>query len=184
MGKGTHREEFLSLVGRRRSNECWPWLGTKRSKLGYGAFYANGRLHSAHRIAYAIAYGPIALGAVIRHACDNPTCVNPSHLMSGTQKENIHDMLDRERFTPPRGEKNGQVKLTDTKVREIRERYGTDKPKRGPRPSGTVRMQDLANEYGVSLTLIHMIIKRARWAWLDEFPPVDNAPEKDGGFIR
>jgi DNA-binding NarL/FixJ family response regulator len=33
----------------------------------------------------------------VRHACDNPACCNPLHLLAGTQTDNIADMMTRNR---------------------------------------------------------------------------------------
>jgi len=40
---------------------------------------------------------PIPDGHVVRHRCDNPPCINPEHLITGTQGQNIQDMIDRGR---------------------------------------------------------------------------------------
>lgn len=40
-------------------------------------------------------------GSVVRHTCDNGLCVNPDHLIVGTQKENIADCIARGRKTDP-----------------------------------------------------------------------------------
>ena len=53
------------------------------------------------------------------------------------------------------GEKHKGAKLTEAKVREIREKYAD--------PDKKIRMQDLADEYGVSLSAIHLIINGLRW---------------------
>ena len=34
---------------------------------------------------------------VVRHTCDEPACVNPKHLIKGTQKENVRDAIERNR---------------------------------------------------------------------------------------
>ncbi|MCW8825549.1 MAG: HNH endonuclease, partial [Gammaproteobacteria bacterium] len=57
-------------------------------------------------------------GDVVRHICDNPVCVNPSHLVKGTQKDNAEDMMWRRRST--HGERNHHAVLTANKVTAIR----------------------------------------------------------------
>jgi hypothetical protein len=66
---------------------CWLWCGA-RSKNGYGAIWLRGTQTTAHRIAYALAKGPIPDGAEIDHLCSNKGCVRPSHLEAVTHSEN------------------------------------------------------------------------------------------------
>ncbi|MFB6098871.1 MAG: HNH endonuclease [Salinibacter sp.] len=42
-----------------------------------------------HRVAYYIEHAE--LPDVVRHTCDNPSGVNPTHLKEGTQRDNIRD---------------------------------------------------------------------------------------------
>ena len=44
----------------------------------------------------------IPAGKIIMHTCDNPICVNPDHLRVGTQRQNVEDMIakDRANITP------------------------------------------------------------------------------------
>lgn len=42
-------------------------------------------------------------GLAVRHTCDNPRCINPEHLILGTQQENIQDMMERGRHVSIRG---------------------------------------------------------------------------------
>jgi hypothetical protein len=67
--------------------DCWRWCGTlKRS--GYGQFWLNGKMHSAHRVTYRTLVGEIPDGLCCDHLCRNPACVNPAHLEAVTPREN------------------------------------------------------------------------------------------------
>lgn len=78
---------------------CWEWRGF-RNELGYGIFSAErlGLVHArAHRVVYEHLTGDEVGDRVLRHRCDNPPCVNPAHLETGTQADNINDMMERGR---------------------------------------------------------------------------------------
>lgn len=73
---------------------CTEWEGT-RDSAGYGITRTGGR---AHRLAWITANeSEIPIGMVVRHTCDNPPCVNPEHLILGTEADNVRDMIDRGR---------------------------------------------------------------------------------------
>jgi hypothetical protein len=75
------------------SSSCWNWTGGKNDK-GYGRL---GNKY-AHRISWEIHNGKkIPEGMFVCHHCDNPSCVNPSHLFIGTQKDNMRDMINKNR---------------------------------------------------------------------------------------
>lgn len=78
----------------KRKLGCWNWTGST-DKLGYGRMSvgARGMGHiKAHRVSWLIHYGEIPAGLVVAHACDNPNCVNPKHLLIGSQMANLVDM--------------------------------------------------------------------------------------------
>lgn len=78
---------------------CWEWNG-KRNDNGYGIVNAVRRGYDgarAHRVMYELTFGPLDPGVVVRHDCDNPPCVNPSHLRVGSQWSNTDDMARRGR---------------------------------------------------------------------------------------
>lgn len=154
------KERFWSRVT--KTDTCWLWNGATRPgtghQLAYGSFTLTfavppyGRVtgvFSAHRIAYVIANGQIPPELQILHSCDNPGCVNPDHLRTGTFAENMADKILRNRV--PRGPRTLGVrqprieckpkkqierrkptlskfnqKLTDDQVVAIRTRYAED----------------------------------------------------------
>ncbi len=81
-----------------------------------------GKPYGAHVKAYKNNKGPIPSGMYVLHSCDNPRCVNPDHLWLGTQKDNIADMIAKGRSTIGTfvGERNGQAKVTEADVIEIK----------------------------------------------------------------
>lgn len=138
---------FWDLVERGKGDECWIWKG-KRFSNGYGNF----RDCLAHRVSYVLSGGILCKGEVLRHRCDCRACVNPDHLIPGTQKENMQDMVDHGRVNPPKGEKSGNAKLTWESVFEIRRRY----------TSGETQ-KVLAEEFGISAKQISVIVNGQQW---------------------
>jgi len=134
--------------------ECLVWTG-QRDPRGYGFLRLEGRLQRAHRLAYALHHGEIPTGAVIRHKCDNPACIKLAHLELGSQRDNIHDMIQRGRDNRLRGEQNPKARLTATQVAEIRARYHP-----GQRGSGCGA---LAKQFGVAKPTVRAIIRGKTW---------------------
>jgi len=73
-------ERFWSKVEVGAWNACWPWSASCHPD-GYGQFVFAGRPIGAHRLAHAIAHDRWPSGLRIAHRCDDPSCVNPSHLV-------------------------------------------------------------------------------------------------------
>ena len=81
-----------------KSGDCWIWLAST-NEHGYGRFRIggrNGKSHKAHRVAYYLEYGEWPLNGL--HKCDNPPCVRPDHIFSGTLQDNINDMNTKGRY--------------------------------------------------------------------------------------
>lgn len=81
---------------------------------------------------------------MVRHTCDVPKCINPDHLILGTQKDNMQDAVNRGRIAKRHG------KLSDMAGRVIR-RLGETK---------TMTHQEIANIWKVSRPAVTMIINR------------------------
>lgn len=148
---------FLSYVDIRGPNECWEWLGGK-SKKGYGHFKLKGRMVYAPRIACQLRHGdPPTPDLIARHSCDNPGCNNPHHLSWGTDSQNKRDFWQRGDTNKilssiPKGEDNGQSRLTEHDVRVIQELLGNQ--------------YALAVAFGVSQSTISRIKNRKTWRHL------------------
>jgi hypothetical protein len=147
----TTEQKFWKKVDRRGPDECWPWLGCRDKKWGYGRFTIGGKEIGAHRYSWKLVNGFIEDGLFILHSCDNPPCCNPAHLRPGTHIDNMEDMKSRGRSTV--GESNPHAKMTWEKVKEIRARYI-------PR---VVTMKKLAAEYGVTDMAINYVVHNKLW---------------------
>lgn len=143
---------FSNLV--EKTSDCWLWKGACY-RFGYGHFRRkiNDKwiMYKAHRFAYEYYNGNIPKGYIIRHTCDNPKCVNPSHLVIGTYKDNVQDMLKRGRKVHGINPNHKQHKDI---VHEIR-KYKMDNPK--------VTGVELANLFKTSPAQISRIINNKIW---------------------
>ena len=94
----TPSERFWSKVALTADiNRCWLWQGSTNNHNGYGTLRVNGQGWLAHIYAWYITYGEKPTLKLL-HSCEVAHCVNPHHLREGTQKENIHEMMLRNRY--------------------------------------------------------------------------------------
>lgn len=150
---GSVHERFAARFQVDAATGCWNWQGPKTAK-GYGRIAGvvidgvrhteNERAMLAHRVAWLLYRGPIppsasAHGTVVMHKCDNPACVNPHHLMLGTQADNVRDMIEKGRKVSgtPKGIKHWRSSIksqddidmicaTKGRTKELAERFGVD----------------------------------------------------------
>lgn len=151
---------FWSKVKVATPDECWEWQGHLFHN-GYGAFSLctpNAKTTvKAHRVAYILAHGEIPDGLSVCHSCDNPACCNSAHLWLGTQAENNADRDRKGRRKGPQGEHHHKAILTESDVKEIRQRYAL----------GGVTHEQLGLEYGVHESTISRITLRLNWKHLE-----------------
>lgn len=134
-------ERFWEKV--EKTDGCWLWTGAML-KTGYGSIRVEGKAQRAHRVAYTLEVGKIPEGMPLRHSCDNPRCVNPSHLIPGTKRENTKDAIERGQHVC--GERHYQAKISNHAVVAIRAAI-----------SAGVPGKFLAKQFGVSQSTISEI---------------------------
>ena len=90
--------EFLGNVSPEPMSGCWLWTGKVSGYVGdvYGRMQVSGFGHAAHRLSWRLFVGD-PVGKFVCHHCDNPCCVNPSHLWLGTARDNINDKVAKGR---------------------------------------------------------------------------------------
>ena len=130
------------------------------SENGYPMYVdkATGKVAHESRIVYARQHGltlaDIA-GKIVMHKCDNPSCVNPDHLVLGTQSDNVQDMWNKGRHpgasNQPKGEQHFKAKLTWEIVRAIRA------------DNGRTYGKELAKKYAVSPSTVSLILLKKIW---------------------
>lgn len=138
--------------------ECWEWQGYL-NKGGYGTQIVGSRMNGsrkqvlAHRLFYELTHGTIKDGLCVLHSCDNPRCVNPEHLFTGTRADNHKDMVKKNRRVDLKGEARPNSKLTEEQVRYIKTML-----KMG------IHQKTLAKTYNVHQTLISAIKRGRIWS--------------------
>lgn len=151
----TWQEHYWIYTDKGTKEECWRWQGYIR-KDGYSQMEivdSSGYRHlkSAHQASYLIHTGSnLDKGLVLRHTCDNRWCVNPHHLLPGTQKENVQDMVERGR--KPVGSKHVFAKLKEEDVREMRRRAEAGES-----------YASIGRDFPVSRGMVGRICKGERW---------------------
>lgn len=127
-----------------KTQNCWLWKAAKTNK-GYGNFWNGQRLIMAHRFSYILHKGEIPDGMFVMHTCDNPPCVNPDHLVTGTPRENTLDMFKKGRNVSRYTYK--QSRVADM-VPAIRKRYSENE----------CSYREICEEFGLSIRTVWLIL--------------------------
>lgn len=120
---------------------------SRRDAYGYGRTKdIHGRRRKAHHVAWEWVHGPIPAKYELHHRCEQRDCVRLDHLRALTRRE--HMALDgRAAEAGARG--RSQAKLSDSQVRELRERLC----------AGEMTQTTAAEQYGVSKQLVNDIAR-------------------------
>jgi hypothetical protein len=147
-------ERFWEKV--KKTDSCWLWTAsassgksTRNFKNNYGHFRVGSKLVAAHRFSWELHNGPIPEDKCVLHKCDNPPCVNPSHLFLGTKKDNSLDMLMKKRL--PVGEYHHKAKLLNRDILFIKKEVNSG-----------VKQVSLAHEFNVNRSTINNVVKGRR----------------------
>lgn len=143
---------YLAQV--QKSDGCWMWTGrTANGGHGRAGRWSGARTTDvpAHHVAWMLEHGSWpARGAVVRHRCDTPACVNPAHLELGTHADNVADRVSRGRSAI--GERAGRAVLTEADARAVL--------------ASAERITHLARRYGVDPATIRAIRQGRTWRHL------------------
>lgn len=147
-------EKLAAMSARDLTTGCLLWTAGKDWD-GYGIVHLGPAIRSqrAHRVAWEIAHGTRPpRGLVVRHSCDTPACIEPTHLIIGTVADNNRDRQIRGRSADRRGDKCPTAVLTWPQVAEIRRLL-----------SGGHSHSSLAHQFGVSRKTISKIAHNETW---------------------
>ena len=100
-------------------DQCWVWTASVTDR-GYGRFFDGSKTVRSHRVSYGLCVGIVPRNQDCLHRCDNPGCVNPSHLWIGTQADNNIDCIAKDRMPDTRGARASNAQLTEGQVKEIK----------------------------------------------------------------
>jgi hypothetical protein len=138
-------ERFWAKVAIGSKGDCWEWKAAAAPR-GYGRINVEGRVRLAHRLAYELTHKvEVPSDLCVCHRCDNPSCVNPSHLWLGTKAENNRDMGRKGRAVIPglRGEQHPNARIPDGDIDAMRDLVS----------QGWV-LADIARAYGVDRSYV------------------------------
>lgn len=116
------------------------------TKEGYAKVSFYGKQVLLHRLVYSLING-MSLdeikGKLVRHSCDVPSCIDPNHLVLGTHKDNMCDMVTRKRTKTNR-------RFSDEDIRDMRLMY----------VNGEASQKELAGMFHVSVLTVWRILNR------------------------
>lgn len=153
------RARFMERI-KVADNGCWIWQGTNNGKYPTFHILGAGRLVYAHRLSLELFTEPIRDGNVVMHTCDTPLCVNPAHLVQGTQQENMLDKTAKGRAAYPGmrrplyGTDNPAAKIDAALAERIRASYDPE----------TVSYRMLSQQFGISKSQVFRIVKGHGWS--------------------
>lgn len=121
----------------KNKGNCWIWQYAV-NKDGYGQVQHNKVRYEAHRWMYEMIKGKVPHKSELDHLCRNRACVNPEHLEPVSHAENCR--------------RGNNAKLGIVQIDAIK------------KLSGKMTQKEIAEKYGVSRSMIGLILQGKRWA--------------------
>lgn len=158
------RAKFDEGMTPRPSNpdNCWLW-GKGTTTFGYGRIGMFKDYWTTHRLSFEFFNGDIPDGLCVLHKCDNPLCNNPSHLFTGTNADNVADMVFKNRQSKLKGERNGNSKLRLKDVGVIRRMARAG-----------VAFSDIGYAFDITPTMSRHVATGKNWPHVNDiYPPLE-----------
>jgi len=132
--------------------------------MGYGKIARGGNvadygMEYVHVAAFKEFVGPVPAGMEVCHTCDNRKCCEPTHLFVATHKQNMEDMVAKNRQA--RGERAGACKLRDQEIIDIR-----------ARASRGESQKSIAMSFGLNPSHVSRIVNGKNWKHLPLAVPI------------
>lgn len=126
---------------------CYVWTGATKD-TGYGVMKMPGekRVVLTHVFSYD-SFRDDRAGRWVLHKCDNRACVRGDHLFAGTHKDNMNDMVAKNRAA----RSADKVYLSADEKRQMVLDY----------EQGDVSHVDLAKRYGIGVATVGRTLRRA-----------------------
>jgi len=159
----------VSNLGRVRSYLAWGGSKThksipsiKKPRIGSNGYLrvmlqqGRGRTNAyhVHALVAAAFLGPRPTGLEVAHRDGDRSNASLENLRYATKSENAQDR--RSHGTYPIGEVNGNHKVTEAQVMQIRARYQSGE-----------RQSDIAHTFGISSSQVSNIVRNAAWSHVD-----------------
>lgn len=140
-------DKFLSNT--KPAGECLEWTRCFNSDGYPRAAYKGSSNGKVHRIVYQLTNPDEDIdGKVIRHTCDNPKCINPNHLESGTPADNMRDRDTRGR--------HALAAFNAKQIIAIRTMYAT----------GLYTHAEIGNLFNVNYRTIQQVVTNKTYRWV------------------
>lgn len=127
-----------------KTDSCWFWLDTP-THAGYGLFNIRNVKYSAHRLAYWISNKIDPRELQVQHACNVSPCVNPEHLITGDNTQNIQFAVACGRMPNAKGVNNNASKFTNEEILQIK------------KLAGVMTQQNIANIFNMTQQEVSLI---------------------------